>query len=633
MFVFIIIFLAMRYLLFLFIVNTLSFTSTAQTYAIFHSIEDLRKSGPVKDGSVAYVLGYKNKADGGGGLYIYSDTANVSDDGGGIIKAAGVKGAYIHEVRNGIVNLKWWGIRPLSATGTTYNLAADDIAQEFKAAVKFLHNRAPGAQLLIDAGTGGVWGDGTYYCSETWNLDKEIIITGTKAGVGYPSTKITWDPRKLCINVPASAYRVTLEHLLVTQIHGNFDFGDSTGHGIYARAQLYIDNMKFLNLAGDGIRIEACADPKHPIYGNADFSILKNVAVNYTNHGLYIKGCDANKITVDKFEASNTRRWGVYDDGFLGNDYKEPHFSATGYAGNRNQTTVNYKGKVYTPKWGMDHIDVTGKRPDLYPQFWNEHGGAASVAWDSSKRYWSAGTFALINDNAWNMIWSPYTEEGQAPGYLNTRSELRNGTRGTTTVGGSQSRTLFGTQYNSAKTVFPGILVGEHLAQYEAPNVPLHAVQDFAKSGSLDIARFESMGNAAWVNIKNSVGNGYVNVNESGHINLYPVKGSGLGVGDNSIHPLKDKAVSLGNAANRWANLYLSDSGDNASSGTAILSQGKVTIRTKSVSSSSKIFLTVASLKGEQGFLSPTNISDGSSFMIQSSSKTDASSVNWFILN
>lgn len=498
---------------------------------MIRTINALRKGVAAVDGSVAYVLGYRTTGDGGGGIYVYHDTSKARDDGGAIIKSNGLPGAWIHEVKDKVVNLKWWGIQPLSyiPNTTSYNLAQDDIFQEFNAAITFIHTRARGSQLLIEAGEGGVWGNGTYYCSGTWQLSKEIWITGTKAGIGYPTTQIIWDARKLCINVPVQAGRATLEHLGVSQLYGDFNFGDSTGHGIYSRAQLYIDNMKFTNLSGDGIRIEACAIPNDPIFGQADFSILKNVAVNYTNHGLYIRGCDANKITVDKFEASNTRRWGVYDDGFLGNDYKEPHFSATGYAGNNNKTSVTYNGKYYQARYQMEGIDNTNKRPDLHPEHWNDVGAHAAVPWRPNTRYWSAGTFALINENAWHMITSPYTEEGQAPGYLNTRSELRNGTRGTGTIGGSQSRTLFGTQYNNANHQFPGVLAQADGGAYETPNAPIHAVQDFKKSGMQDIARFESMNNEAWVKIKNTSGEGYLNL-DGKTIKLYSVDGNYFGV-------------------------------------------------------------------------------------------------------
>lgn len=626
----------MKFILFLVFINVLPCTLTAQTYSIFQSIADLRKSAAVKDGSVSYVLGYRSKGDGGGGVYVYSDTSKATDDGGAIIKSQGLAGAWIHEVQNKVVSLKWWGIRPLSATGTSYNLEQDDIYQSFNAAIHFIQTKAVGATLVIDAGAGGVWNNGTYYSSQTWKIDQPgIFITGTRSPIGRPSTRITWPAQDTCIYVPEVAKNVTLEHLEITQINNGFNWGDSTGHGIYSRAQIFADNLSFLNLAGDGIHIHACAIPNDPNYGNADHSVLKNIWANYTNNGLYLKGCDANKITIEKLQASNIRRWGVWDDSFLGNDYKEPHFAYCGFAGNNNPTTVQYKGKAYITRYQVvDKFINKGYEPDKHPEIWFQYWTSGyAPEWEPTKRYWSAGTFALINDNAVHNMVGNYTEDGQAPGFLNTRSSLLDGTRGTQTYGGSQKRVMFGTQYQNANHVFPGILVGQFTGQYEFPNVPVHAVQDGSKSGTLDAARFEALTDALWVNFKNTKGDAYINVNAGGDINLYPVKGSGLGVGSNSVHPVKPNIVSLGTAANRWSGLFVTNSGDDASSGTAILTQGRAVIKTKSVTSASKIFLTVSQVKGEQGFLSPSTIIDGASFIIESSSKTESSSVNWFILN
>ena len=60
---------------------------------------------------------------------------------------------------------------------------------------------------------------------------------------------------------------------------------------------------------------------------------------------------------------------------------------------------------------------------------------------------------------------------------------------------------------------------------------------------------------------------------------------------------------------------------------------GTVTVATTAVTASSKIFLTYASAGGTQGFLRISAIVAGTSFTITSSSGTDTSTVNWFIVN
>lgn len=74
--------------------------------------------------------------------------------------------------------------------------------------------------------------------------------------------------------------------------------------------------------------------------------------------------------------------------------------------------------------------------------------------------------------------------------------------------------------------------------------------------------------------------------------------------------------------------------GANASIGTsAAMTAGTVTINTTAVTASSKILLSVATPGGTQGVLSVGMIVAGTSFVINSSSNTDTSTVNWLIIN
>lgn len=75
--------------------------------------------------------------------------------------------------------------------------------------------------------------------------------------------------------------------------------------------------------------------------------------------------------------------------------------------------------------------------------------------------------------------------------------------------------------------------------------------------------------------------------------------------------------------------------GANASMGTATLVGGTVTVNTTAVSANSIIFLTCNTPGGTQGFLSApaASITAATSFVINSSSGTDTSTVNWLIIN
>jgi hypothetical protein len=77
------------------------------------------------------------------------------------------------------------------------------------------------------------------------------------------------------------------------------------------------------------------------------------------------------------------------------------------------------------------------------------------------------------------------------------------------------------------------------------------------------------------------------------------------------------------------------NTGANATTGTATLASGTVTVSTNLVTASSKIFVTYNTPSGTQGFLStPTgSIVAATSFVINSSSASDNSTVNWWIIN
>lgn len=75
--------------------------------------------------------------------------------------------------------------------------------------------------------------------------------------------------------------------------------------------------------------------------------------------------------------------------------------------------------------------------------------------------------------------------------------------------------------------------------------------------------------------------------------------------------------------------------GADASIGTATMVAGTVTVSTTAVKTGSKIFLSVNTPGGTQGFISApdASITDGTSFVINSSNALDTSTVNWWIIN
>jgi len=73
----------------------------------------------------------------------------------------------------------------------------------------------------------------------------------------------------------------------------------------------------------------------------------------------------------------------------------------------------------------------------------------------------------------------------------------------------------------------------------------------------------------------------------------------------------------------------------NASIGTSTLASGTVTVSTTAVTASSKIFVSVRTPGGTQGFLSvpSSSVIAGTSFIINSTSNSETSTVDWWIIN
>jgi hypothetical protein len=96
-----------------------------------------------------------------------------------------------------------------------------------------------------------------------------------------------------------------------------------------------------------------------------------------------------------------------------------------------------------------------------------------------------------------------------------------------------------------------------------------------------------------------------------------------------------DKLTVTGNLnLNTAGNKLKIATGTNASVGvSSAMTAGTITISTTAVTSSSRIFLTHATLGGTQGILSVGTIVNGTSFVINSSSILDTGTVNWFIIN
>lgn len=100
---------------------------------------------------------------------------------------------------------------------------------------------------------------------------------------------------------------------------------------------------------------------------------------------------------------------------------------------------------------------------------------------------------------------------------------------------------------------------------------------------------------------------------------------------DNEIQMLVDTHNDHDAGRKGWNYLNLYD-GSNKRMGTAILSGGTVTVSNTTVTANSRIFTSRQATGGTLGHLSIGTIVAGTSFVINSSSGTDTSTIAWILI-
>lgn len=175
------------------------------------------------------------------------------------------------------------------------------------------------------------------------------------------------------------------------------------------------------------------------------------------------------------------------------------------------------------------------------------------------------------------------------------------------------------------------------------PSVPPYTIQQDNPANVLQVASAPSSAilsenKLGTIAVINSTGAIYILASKSGNVDTWKLLSVSSGVGVfSTVTSAGTITATNGNVVLGTAGNKLSiATGTNASIGTsAAMTAGTITISTTAVTASSKIFLTANTLGGTPGTLSaPTaSIVAGTSFVITSSSNTDTSTVNWWIVN
>lgn len=497
-----------------------------------------------------------------GGIFYKYTGSDAADNGMIFSDANGSKWLRQTSGESDIINAQWYGAR-------SHGVSAHDSYADFIAAISYMRQHTKYRTLYIPYDSSGL---GYYKVSNTIYVNFIMNIVGD-GSLWYPKTHIKFDVHKagFVFSYPygSSAISASMENLTISgDYDGTFDV---TKHAITTNTFLRIKNVWIPQYDGDGLHISACATPPsgdNNNYGNASHSIIENYIANFCTNGIFVEGCDANIILFNAINCAQNRRWGVYDNGMLGNKYTLPHFAFNGsgtIAGSKS--VVSYAGKYYVALVGYDGYPWDAadsnynKQPDISPLYWREVTAmTTSGAWSPTVRYYSGGTIAIRNANAWAYIDWPYSEAFQPPAQYNTRTKKDGGDDAAGFFGGigwnyslSEAQLLTGSLTLPTSSSSPQRYVAIN-SGFDA-DAPLVVVNDADKTGSLPALKIETLNRVYTAMIlKNASGAGSI-VYGPGFFNLNTLSNT-IQLGDNGVFPSNTNTIDLGGASNYWKDAY-----------------------------------------------------------------------------
>jgi len=358
-----------------------------------------------------------------GGTFTRYTGSDAADDGMVFADALGRK--WLRQTSDTKINVAWYGA---VATNTIV-----DQRPKFILARDYIYSHIAFNTLYIPATPSLYY----YVLSDSILFNKNITILGSGTLWGGIGSKIFVAANKsgfvFKYNYGDEACSAKVENLYFTQQTST----DKTTFAIKSYVFIHIINVEVSTFAGNGTVISSCAalpSGDNNNFGNADHSIIEYTNTYSCLNGIFIEGCDANVIEFNNISSNSNKRWGVYDNGMLGNHYTQPHTAANAYYGLGGESTASYGGLYYVAIPGHDGyygdaLDSNfNKRPDLnVGTYWAEIPAILCAAWDSTVRYYSGGPQAVIGGSAWTTLTNPYAESAQPPFWLGCKAKIDNG--------------------------------------------------------------------------------------------------------------------------------------------------------------------------------------------------------------
>lgn len=490
----------------------------------------------------------------GGTFNVYTGT-DAADNGMIFTDGLGQKWLRQTTSENDKINILWYGARQNST----------DCRSKFIDALHYIYGHPRFRTLYVPYDSVGSVGTNVYYLSDSILIDRSISILGDGT-INNPASYIYF-PAHTTGFVFKFQYGEAGIYPSIKNIRircGTDGTYNTSKHAITTNNVIDIQNVVVDNYDGDGLHISACGNVPsgdNNNYGNADRAMIINFSAFFCNNGVFVEGCDANAIAFINLNVSQNRRWGAFDNGFLGNTYSHPHMAFDGVpAISGANSVVLYSGKYYTAKpgfdgyWGDAADSNFNKQPDINPIYWYEVTAMSNTVWNSTTRYYSGGPLCVKNENAWTQIYSPYTEGSQPPIYLNPRSVVYGGDNGADVKNGIFHYSLYGEEWlrNGGFMVQKYLHVGTLTFD---PSAQMKIYNDNAISGSFVGLKVEGTAASIYNEFKGSsatalhgVGGTDYFVSIGGQI-IHRTSTSGL-------RPDVDTVFNMGESTSRWKNIY-----------------------------------------------------------------------------
>lgn len=204
-------------------------------------------------------------------------------------------------------------------------------------------------------------------------------------------------------------------------------------HGIHMKARAKVINCNIYGFQGDGIYIHASAGAGSPDEGNANGFVIEDVLLTGCRNGIYIEGADANSGRTVGLKAYSNRRWGIFENCFLGNTHIAPETGDNGWGTAVTPTIVSHAGNWYSVVHGQETGAATNAPSGttannswwIYVQAGVPDVANSIPAWTNGITVRSGG--AIYAGAASNVFSNPYAEGGQGAPQFTMPTMVLNG--------------------------------------------------------------------------------------------------------------------------------------------------------------------------------------------------------------